>query len=121
MNLFNAHCMVVKLCVCDIKRCFNQSKCSLTCKGLSKHEKGISKHEKGLSDPKCTDNLSQKGLKLIIVLINKCINKHIHWCGFFVLASFLHAGEGSQRNKQLPSPFLFIMPCCIAWRGYLLL
>ena len=39
--------------MCDIKRCFNQSKCSLTCKhekGLSKHEKGLSKHEKGLSE-----------------------------------------------------------------------
>ena len=36
--------------MCDIKRCFNQSKCSLTCRGLSKHEKGLHKHEKGLSE-----------------------------------------------------------------------
>ena len=34
----------------DIKRYFSQSKCSLICKGLSKHEKGLSKHEKGLSE-----------------------------------------------------------------------
>ena len=38
---------------------FNQSKCS---KHLSKHEKGLSKHEK------YTDNLSQKGLKLVTLL-----------------------------------------------------
>ena len=34
---------------CDTKRYFNQSKCSQSCKGLSKHEKGLSEHEKGLS------------------------------------------------------------------------
>ena len=35
-------CQVTKLRVCDIKHCFNQSKCSLICKGLSEHEKGLS-------------------------------------------------------------------------------
>ena len=51
--------------MCDIKRCFNQSKCSLTCKhekGLSKHEKGLSKHEKGLSKHEKGLSKHEKGL-----------------------------------------------------------
>ena len=51
--------------MCDIKRCFNQSKCSLTCKhekGLSKHEKGLSKHEKGLSKHEKGLSEHEKGL-----------------------------------------------------------
>ena len=41
--------MLTGLQVMDERYC-NQSKCSLICKGLSKHEKGLSEHEKGLSD-----------------------------------------------------------------------
>ena len=49
--------------VCDIKRCFNQSKCSLimTCKGLSKHEKRLS----DLNQSKMHRQIIAKGSKLL--------------------------------------------------------
>ena len=48
------------------------------------------------------------------------VNKHIHRCKCFVLASLLQAGEGNQQNNQLTSPFLLlcgvILPNRITYR-----
>ena len=82
--------------MCDIKRCFNQSKCSLTCKhekGLSKHEKGLSKHEKGLSEhEKGLSDLNQS--KMYRQFVTKGSNYGLNSKSCYKL---LHSGKFSKR------------------------
>ena len=90
--------------MCDIKCSFNQSKCLLTCKGLSKHEKGLSDLDLVLIVLLCSTAYKHS----LVALTFSATRMKPTWelsgaiveCQCFGMEASVHNGIAKQRESQ---------------------